>query len=134
MPGARLEPSAPYARHPLRPHQLLGVPRIDPGDWSLTIDRLVRRPLHLSFAEFVTRPRMEITSVHQCCGSPLQPDVSTRRVCNVTWSGVRLTDLIAECQPEPAARFVPSSVADHGNFEGVECDAYVKDLHQDNPS
>ena len=44
------------------------------------------------------------------------------------WGGVRLADLMAECRPEPAARFIWSSGADHGVFDGVSCEAYVKDL------
>jgi len=44
------------------------------------------------------------------------------------WSGVRLFTLIAECEPDPAARVVWSSGADHGVFEGDECGAFVQDL------
>jgi len=39
--------------------------------------------------------------------------------------------LLADCQPDPAARFVWSSGADHGIFEGVNCEAFVKDLPLD---
>jgi DMSO/TMAO reductase YedYZ molybdopterin-dependent catalytic subunit len=130
-------------RHPLQPHQLtdrvtrtddaivlchLGVPRIDPNGWSLVIDGLVHRPLRLTLAELMRRPHLEITSVHQCCGSPLRPELPTRRVCNVVWRGARLADLIAECGPRPQARFLWSSGADYGAFEGVSCSAFVKDL------
>lgn len=140
---AKIDPTGPLLRHPLQPHQLadrvtptgnaivlchLGVPRLATEDWSLTIDGLVRKPLRLTLEELMQRPRTEITSVHQCCGSPLQPEVPTRRVCNVVWRGVRLSDLIDDCQPEPTARFVWSSGADHGEFQGVSCEAYVKDL------
>jgi DMSO/TMAO reductase YedYZ molybdopterin-dependent catalytic subunit len=74
------------------------------------------------------RPCVELTSIHQCCGSPLKPDMPTRRICNVVWRGVRLSDLFADCEPEPAARFVWSRGADYGAFEGDSCDAFVKDL------
>src|SRR5947209_15797128 len=77
------------------------------------------------------RPRMQITSIHQCCGSPLKPEMPTRRVCNVVWSGVRLAALLADCEPDPAAQFVWSSGADYGVFEGDDCDAFVKDLPLD---
>ncbi len=81
-----------------------------------------------SHSELMQRPRVEVTSVHQCCGNPMRPDVPTRRVCNVTWGGVRLADLIADCELIPAAQFIWLSGADCGVFEGVDCDAYVKDL------
>jgi len=140
---SELDPSGPFIRHPRQPHQLadrvtrtedaivlchLGVPRLDPDDWSLSIDGLVRRPIQLTFEEVVTRPRVEVASVHQCCGSPLKPEMPTRRVCNVIWGGIRLADVVAECQPDPAARFVWSTGADYGVFEGVKCQAFVKDI------
>jgi len=146
MSRAILDPSRPFMRHPLKPHQLvdrvtrtedtivlchLGVPQLDADDWSLTIDGLVRRPLRLGFSELKQRPRVDVASVHQCCGSPLQPEEPKRRVCNVVWSGVRLAELMADCRPDPAARFVWSSGADYGDFEGVSCDAFVKDLPLD---
>ncbi len=141
-----LDPAGAYGRHPLRPHQLtdrvtrtedtivlchLGVPRIEADDWSLSIDGLVRRPMRLALGELMRRPRVEITSIHQCCGSPLKPEMPTRRICNVVWAGVRLSELIAESDPDRAARFLWSSGADYGAFERVDCDAFVKDLPLD---
>jgi DMSO/TMAO reductase YedYZ molybdopterin-dependent catalytic subunit len=105
-----------------------GVPRVAPEAWSLTIDGLARRSLCLSLDDLERRPRVEVASVHQCAGSPLQPHVPTRRVCAVVWAGVRLADLIADCGPLPAARFLWSFGADYGTFEGIACEAYVKDL------
>jgi len=49
----------------------------------------------------------------------------------VTWAGVRLSELLAECEPRAAARFVWSSGCDHGVFEGDRGDAFVKDLFLD---
>src|SRR5262249_3762707 len=143
MARAILDPAAAFGRHPLQPHQLLdrvtrtedtivlchlGVPRIDADDWSLSVDGLVRRPTRVTLSELMQRPCRDITSIHQCCGSPLRPDMPTRRVCNVVWSGVRLSDLLSDCEPEPAARYVWSSGADYGTFEGDAVDAFVKDL------
>src|SRR5262245_19813964 len=146
MTRVPLDPAEPYGRHPLQPHQLrdrvtrtedtivlchLGVPRIDADGWSFTIDGLVRRQLRLTLSDLRQRPRTEVTSIHQCCGSPLRPETPTRRICNVVWSGVRLSDFLADCEPEPAARYVWSSGADHGSFEGDAVDAFVKDLPLD---
>jgi DMSO/TMAO reductase YedYZ molybdopterin-dependent catalytic subunit len=146
MTRARLDPDHALGRHPLQPHQLtdrvtrvedaivlchLGVPRLDAADWSLTIGGLVHRPLRLTLADLMRRPRVEFTSIHQCCGSPMTPNEPKRRICNVTWSGVRLADVLAECQPEAAARYVWSSGADHGGFQGDAVDAFVKDLPLD---
>lgn len=140
---ARIDPKGPYARHPLRPHQLserltptndaivlchLGVPRIDAVDWSLSIDGMVRRPLRLTLRDLFRRPRVRLTSIHQCCGSPLKPRVPTRRICNVVWGGVRLADILAECEPDPLACYVWSTGLDHGVFEGENCEEFVKDL------
>jgi sulfane dehydrogenase subunit SoxC len=146
---ATLDPATPYGSHPLQPHQLtervtrvedtivlchLGVPRLDANDWSLAIDGMVRRPMRLTLADLLARPRMELASIHECCGSPMTPEVPKRRICNVVWTGVRLIDLLAECGPDPAARYLWSSGADYGVFEGDTVDAFVKDLPLDRAS
>jgi DMSO/TMAO reductase YedYZ molybdopterin-dependent catalytic subunit len=146
MTRATLDPAGAFGRHPLQPHQLtdrltrtedtivlchLGVPRIDPDDWSLSIDGRVRRPMRLTLSEIMRRRRVEFASIHQCCGSPLKPQFPTRRICNVVWGGVPLSHLLAECEPDSSARYVWSSGADYGVFEGDRVDAFVKDLPLD---
>jgi DMSO/TMAO reductase YedYZ molybdopterin-dependent catalytic subunit len=96
----KLDPQGPFKRDPPPPHRLrdrltpthdvivlchLGVPRIERDRWTLTIDGLVERPLTLRFDDLARYPRTELTSVHQCCGSPLAPFEPTRRVCTVRW-------------------------------------------------
>jgi sulfane dehydrogenase subunit SoxC len=146
MARATLDPAKAFGRHPLQPHQLLGrvtriedtivlchlgVPRIDAGEWSLTVDGLVQRPMRLTLDDLVRRSLTQITSIHQCCGNPLKAQIPTRRICNVVWSGVSLSELLADCKPDPVARYVWSSGADYGTFEGDVCDAFVKDLPLD---
>jgi DMSO/TMAO reductase YedYZ molybdopterin-dependent catalytic subunit len=141
--SVKLEPNTFFRRIPLAPHQMrdrvtrtedaivlchLGVPRLDRDQWSLTIDGLVEHPLALRFADLLRYPKTEVASFHQCAGSPLQPFEPTRRVCNVTWGGARLVDLLADCRPSPAARYVWSRGADFGEFSGVAVDAYTKDM------
>jgi len=138
-----LDPHQFFRRLPLAPHQMrdrltrvedaivlchVGVPRMTREDWSLTIDGLVASTCALTFADLARFPKVEVTSVHQCAGSPLQPTEPSRRVCNVTWGGARLADILSTCGPGAAARYVWSTGADFGEFGGVAIDAYVKDL------
>jgi DMSO/TMAO reductase YedYZ molybdopterin-dependent catalytic subunit len=140
---AKLEPHQFFRRLPLAPHGMhdrltriddaivlchLGVPRIAREDWSLAIDGLVLHPQTFTFADLMRFETVTVTSVHQCAGSPLAPHEPTQRVCNVTWGGARLADILAQCAPLAAARFVWSTGADYGEFAGVSVDAYVKDL------
>jgi DMSO/TMAO reductase YedYZ molybdopterin-dependent catalytic subunit len=109
----------------------LGVARLERDAWRLTIDGLVRRPRTLAFRDLADLDKVELTTVHQCAGSPLAPAEPTQRVCNVVWAGARLADVLDACGVEPAARYVWSYGADHGEFSGVRVDAYAKDLPLD---
>src|SRR5262245_22318604 len=108
MNPVRFDPQGPFKRDPLPPHQMqhrktraqdvfvlchLGVQRLDRDRWSLTIDGMIEYPRTLRINDLMRYPKAKLVSVHQCCGSPLAPFVPTRRVCNVRWGGVRLTDL-----------------------------------------
>ncbi len=143
MDRAKLDPSGFFRRIPLLPHQMtdrvtrvgdmivlchLGVPRLDRDAWTLAIGGLVDRPRSLTFAELLRFPKHEVQTIHQCAGSPLAPREPTRRICNVTWGGARLGEILETCGIRPEARFVWSSGADHGEFGGVSADRYVKDL------
>ena len=77
----------------------LGVPRIEWDQWFLTIDGMVERPRTYRFDDLMGYPKIEVVSIHQCCGSPFSPFEPTRRVCNVRWGGIRLLDLLADCRP-----------------------------------
>jgi DMSO/TMAO reductase YedYZ molybdopterin-dependent catalytic subunit len=138
-----IEPKGLFRRIPLGPHPLLdrrtrtqdavilchlGVPRLDRETWQLTIDGLVKHPLTLRFDDLIRYPKVEVETVHQCAGSPLQPFVPERRICNVVWGGARLSDILAKCLPQAAATYIWSYGADYGEFSGVEIDAYLKDL------
>jgi DMSO/TMAO reductase YedYZ molybdopterin-dependent catalytic subunit len=143
MTRAKLEPASAFGRHPLQPHQLidrvtrtqdvivlchLGIPRLDPNAWSLTIDGLLRRPMHLTLDALKSRQRTEIVSVHQCCGSPLEPETPKRRIANVVWGGARLSDILTDTEPGPNARFVWAQGVDYGVFQGVTCDSFLKEF------
>ena len=106
----------------------VGVPHLTRNDWSLTIDGLVQLLMTLHFDDLHRYRRCEITSVHQCAGNPMQPFEPTQRVCNIRWGGIRLQDVLAECEPKPKARYLWSFGADRGFFGNVAIEPYTKDL------
>ncbi len=83
-----------------------GVPRVDAAQWALTIDGLVGRARRFTLSEIKGRPKVVVESVHQCCGSPLEPRVPTRRVSNVRWGGADLTALLGDLDVADDARFL----------------------------
>ena len=137
------QPHGFHRRIPLRPDQMtaettdaadvivlchLGVPQLSAPDWSLTIDGLVRKPRTLSFADLQRFPIRRVESVHQCAGIPTLPSQATRRVSNVVWGGVRLSDVLGEAGVDSSAKYLWSTGADWGAFEGIDVAAYQKDL------
>jgi sulfane dehydrogenase subunit SoxC len=138
-----MEPATGLRRIKLQPHEMteavtatsdlfvlahLGVPRVDPAAWSLAIDGLVGHPRTLSLDDLKARSKQIVESVHQCCGSPLEPTVPTRRVANVRWGGADLAALLDEVGIDARAQFLWSYGLDGGDFAGTACDWYVKDL------
>ena len=133
-----------FGRVPSEPHHLtdrvtptegcivlchLGVLEVAAGDdWKLEIGGLVERPAEFSVGQLKSFPRTEIVSVHQCAGSPLAPDQPTQRVCNVRWGGVRVDYLLELVGVKRTANFLWSHGADSGEFGGVDCGHYLKDL------
>lgn len=143
MHRTRMDPAGFFRRIPLLPHQMqarttatadmivlchLGVPRLDAAEWSIAIDGLVERPMHLSFSGLTAYPRHTVASFHQCAGSPLAPLEPTQRICNVQWTGARLAEVLRDACPAREAIYAWSRGADHGSFGGLEHDSYVKDL------
>jgi DMSO/TMAO reductase YedYZ molybdopterin-dependent catalytic subunit len=106
----------------------MGIANVLPETWRLTIDGLVQTPLQLSWADLASYPRERIIATHECAGSPLQPTVPVRRVGNVEWEGVPLRCLLEQVGVLPEARFMWSTGADSGVFNGVFSSCYQKDL------
>ena len=138
-----MDPGSGVRRMKLAPHQLtdavtaaeslfvlahLGIPRVDPAQWSLTIDGLVGGADTLSLDDLKARPKRTVEAIHQCCGNPLEPTVPTRRIVNVRWGGVDLAALLDELEIDPRARFLWSYGLDGGDFAATSCDWFVKDL------
>jgi sulfane dehydrogenase subunit SoxC len=139
----RMEPASGVRRVRRRPHEMtdavtatedlfliahLGVPRIDPARWSLSIEGLVGNARTLTLDDLKARTKRTVEAVHQCCGSPHEPTVPTRRVSNVRWGGADLTTLLNEGGIDAQARFLWSYGLDSGDFADTSCDWFVKDL------
>jgi sulfane dehydrogenase subunit SoxC len=138
-----MDPASGLRRIKLRPHEMsdtitasedvfvlahLGVPRIDPAQWRLSVDGLVGEARTLGLDDLKTRRKNTVEAVHQCCGNPLEPNLPTRRVVNVRWGGVDLAALLNELGVDPRARFLWSYGLDGGDFAGTDSDWYVKDM------
>jgi sulfane dehydrogenase subunit SoxC len=138
-----MDPASGVRQIKLQPHQMtepltpaddvfvlahLGVPRVDLPTWRLTIDGLIDKPATFDLVALKRRPKVTIEAVHNCCGSPLEPTVPTRRVVNVRWGGIDLAELLAECGVAPRAKFLWSYGLDGGDFAGNAVDWFVKDM------
>ena len=138
----RMDPARLYRRVPLLPHQLtseltpqrdlfvlahVGIPRFDVADWTLSVTGFVRESITLNFEQLRKLPKVEVETFHQCAGYPANPKIATRRVGNVVWGGVDLKALLAEAGVLSDARFVWAYGMDHGEYEGVRAEPYVKD-------
>jgi sulfane dehydrogenase subunit SoxC len=138
-----MDPASGIRLLKLQPHQMtdavtathdmfviahLGVPRVDPAAWSLTINGLVGSTRTLRLDELKALPKKVVEAVHNCCGSPLEPTAPTRRIANVRWGGVDLAALLDERGVDPRARFLWSYGLDGGDFFGKRCDWYLKNL------
>jgi DMSO/TMAO reductase YedYZ molybdopterin-dependent catalytic subunit len=101
---------------------------VDPQMWSLRVDGMVTNPISITLDEILALPRLDVHSVHECAGSPLTPKVAKRRVGNVVWNGVRLSDVLDLCGIQPGAAYVWTEGLEWGEFAGIKDEAFVKDL------
>jgi sulfane dehydrogenase subunit SoxC len=106
----------------------MGIAHVPVGGWELRIEGAVERPVRLTYAELLRRPAETIQGVLECFGNPVEPEVPTRRVGNVSWRGARLWPLLEEAGPQSRASLVWLEAPDHGAFAGTSSDRYVKDV------
>lgn len=106
----------------------LGIPDVPVDEWTLHLTGMVERRLSLTLHALKSMPQTEIMSVHECAGSPLRPSIAQRRVGNVRWGGVRLSDLLKLARPLPGASYVISAGCDRGVYDSSFHDRYEKDL------
>ena len=69
----------------------------DPTAWRLQVDGLVRRPLELSLDDLMRLPRRGYTVKHTCVEG---------WTAFATWHGVPVSEIVARCEPHPAARYI----------------------------
>ena len=96
-----------------------GIAHVGVEGWELRIEGAVERPLRLTYAEILRRPAETVQSVLECFGNPVEPEVATRRVGNVSWRGAPLWPLLEEAGPEPRAPSLWLEAPDHGSFAGT---------------
>lgn len=128
---------------PLKPHHMkthitpsedlfmlahLGIPKVDLSRWRLDVSGLVQKPGKFSLKDLKSLPKVEVESVHECAGNPLEPRTPKRRVANVVWGGALLSEILAIVGTQDGASFVWSFGADHGTFKGTTVQEYGKDL------
>jgi len=106
----------------------LGVARVDPAAWSLSLDGMVERPLVLDYDELLRQPARDVTAVLECFGNPLDPDAPTRRAGNIKWRGASLARMLVSAGVNPEATTVWLEGVDSGRFADVYVQRYVKDI------
>jgi DMSO/TMAO reductase YedYZ molybdopterin-dependent catalytic subunit len=113
----------------------MGAAVIDLSRYKIVIDGLVSHPMFITLEDLKAMPQTSITAFHECYGSPLKPPTQNLwRIGNVTWTGVKLSYILALAGILPFkgrdrdGLFVWTDGLDTGTFAGVQADRYQKDL------
>jgi sulfite oxidase len=100
------------------------VPDIDESTWCLTVDGLVENRLQLSLADLQRDwPRHTVTATMQCAGNRRTGFLEVRDIpgeapwgpgatSTATWTGVRLSDVLAAAGVDPTVHFVAFAAPD----------------------
>ncbi|MGY4718525.1 molybdopterin-dependent oxidoreductase [Naumannella cuiyingiana] len=112
-PGAQLPGMTPFRTSIedfYRVDIALVTPSRDPGDWQLTIDGMVDRPLTLSYDDLLRLPMIERDITLTCVSNEVGgPYVGTAR-----WLGVPFTEIIERVGVQPGVDQVFSHSFDNG--------------------
>ncbi len=76
-------------------------PAVESKTWSLSIDGLVKRPLHLNYGEMLAQPPYQTTMTLECISNP----VGGRYLGNARWAGTLLKPLLGRAGLRPEAKF-----------------------------
>jgi sulfane dehydrogenase subunit SoxC len=143
VPGPELDPPGFVRKIPIGADELVayttpqeslfvlahfGIPRFDLSSWRLEVGGLVDRPRAYSFEELTKLPARTVESFHQCAGFPRRPDIPTRRIGNVAWTGVDVREILHAAGARPNAGFLIAHGADEGEYDGFPRARYVKDM------
>ncbi len=105
-----------------------GIPRIDVASWRLEVGGMVERPRAYTYDEVMKLPARTVETFHQCAGFPKRPDIPTRRIGNVSWTGVDVREILDVAGVKPGAKFLLAHGPDHGEYDGYPATHYVKDM------
>ena len=118
----------PTGLHYLLTH--FDIPAIDPATWSLRIGGRVERPLSLSLADLLRRPRTSTIVTLECAGNgrarleprPLSQPWLLEAIGTAEWTGTPLAPILAEAGIAGDAVELVFSGVDRGIQGGIEQD------------
>ncbi|MFI5568860.1 sulfite oxidase [Streptomyces sp. NPDC051740] len=103
----------------------LTVPEVDATTWSLRIHgKGVTRPATLSYDDLLRRDLVERDITLTCVSN----EVGGPYAGNARWTGVRLSDLLAECGVRPPSRGGPADQLVARSVDGMTIGSPVEDL------
>jgi len=126
--GALALDDLPTELHFVRSH--FGLPAVDPAAWTLDIDGTVEHPRRYSLGQLRRRPERTQTVVLECAGhrrNEFEPNASGLQwgvgaVSEARWTGIPLSDLLAEASPTHGACEVVFEGADRGAHRSTDHD------------
>lgn len=104
-----------------------GIAHVDRESWRLRVGGDVAHPLELDLPALRAMPVVDVPSVLECFGNPLEPGVFVRRAANVVWHGVPLAALL-DAAGAARTSSLWATGCDAGTFADVACTEYRKDV------
>lgn len=120
LPGLNLLASA-FSVNGFQIYTTSGIPNLTAENYSLKVDGLVEQPQTFSLADLLAMPSTRQIKDYHC--------VTGWEVPNVAWTGVRLSDFLAQVKPHPSAKYVLLASADGSYTESLSMDqAHLPDV------